>query len=54
MPSRYLLRLGMGEAELATEDDFSRAGRVNTMLARRIELLAEVSWRPWKIWCSGV
>ena len=44
VPSRYLLRLGMGEAELATEDDFSRAGRVNTMLARRIELLAEVSW----------
>ena len=43
VPSRYLLRLGMGEAELATEDDFSRAGRVNTMLARRIELLAEVS-----------
>ena len=46
VPSRYLLRLGMGEAELATEDDFSRAGRVNTMLARRIELLAEVSRRP--------
>ena len=43
IPSRYLLRLGMGEAELQTEDDFSRAGRVNTMLARRIELLAEVS-----------
>lgn len=42
VPSRYLLRLGMGEAELQTEDDFSRAGRVNTMLARRIQLLAEV------------
>ena len=42
VPSRYLLRLGMGEAELATSQDFSRVGRVNTMLARRIELLAEV------------
>ena len=30
-------------AEPFSEDDFSRAGRVNTMLARRIELLAEVS-----------
>ena len=43
IPSRYLLRLGMGEAELQTQGDYSRAGRVNTMLARRIELLAEVS-----------
>lgn len=33
----------MGEAELQTQGDYSRAGRVNTMLARRIELLAEVS-----------
>ena len=32
----------MGEAELDTEQDFSRAGRVNAMLARRLELLAEV------------
>lgn len=39
---RYLLRLGMGEQELATEMDFSRVGRVNAMLARRLELLAEV------------
>ena len=43
IPSRYLLRLGIGEAELETSSDFSRAGRVNTMLARRIQLLAEVS-----------
>ena len=42
MPARYLLRLGMGEAELETELDFSRTGRVNAMLARRLELLAEV------------
>lgn len=45
MPARYLLRLGMGEAELATTLDFSRVGRVNAMLARRLELLAEVSAR---------
>jgi intron-binding protein aquarius len=43
VPARYLLRLGMGEAELETELDFSRVGRVNAMLARRLELLAEVS-----------
>jgi hypothetical protein len=39
---RYLLRLGMGEQELATSEDFSRVGRVNAMLTRRLELLAEV------------
>ncbi|DBB15126.1 TPA: hypothetical protein ACH3X3_004135 [Trebouxia sp. C0006] len=42
VPARYLLRLGMGEQELATDMDFSRVGRVNAMLARRLELLAEV------------
>ena len=42
MPARYLLRLGMGEQDLATTSDFSRVGRVNAMLARRLELLAEV------------
>eukprot|EP00850_Spirogloea_muscicola_P023959 SM000413S15642 [mRNA] locus=s413:13687:24995:+ [translate_table: standard] len=42
VPARYLLRLGMGESELAGEGDFSRAGRVNAMLARRLELLAQV------------
>lgn len=42
VPARYLLRLGMGEAELDTDLDFSRVGRVNAMLARRLELLAEV------------
>lgn len=44
VPARYLLRLGMGEQELATELDFSRVGRVNAMLARRLQLLAEVSY----------
>ena len=42
VPARYLLRLGMGEAELQTDLDFSRQGRVNAMLARRLELLTEV------------
>ena len=36
----------MGEQELATEMDFSRVGRVNAMLARRLELLAEVKPLP--------
>jgi len=39
---RHLLRLGHGEEELDTEKDFSRYGRVNFVLARRIELLNEV------------
>ena len=42
VPARYLLRLGMGEQDLLTTSDFSRVGRVNAMLARRIQLLAEV------------
>lgn len=42
MPARYLLRLGQGEQELATDLDFSRQGRVNAMLVRRLELLSEV------------
>ena len=42
VPERYLLRLGMGEAELNTDLNFSRQGRVNAMLARRLELLTEV------------
>ncbi|KAH9717949.1 hypothetical protein KPL71_022033 [Citrus sinensis] len=40
--SRYLLRLGQGEQELATDIDFSREGQVNAMLVRRLELLSEV------------
>lgn len=42
VPARYLLRLGTGEQDLDTDLDFSRVGRVNAMLARRLELLAEV------------
>ncbi|XP_074037324.1 RNA helicase aquarius isoform X2 [Leptinotarsa decemlineata] len=39
---RHLLRLGHGEEALETEKDFSRYGRVNYVLAKRLELLMEV------------
>ncbi|XP_062502366.1 RNA helicase aquarius-like [Corticium candelabrum] len=39
---RHLLRLGHGEEELETDKDFSRYGRVNLILHKRLELLAEV------------
>lgn len=39
---RYLLRLGMGQRELETAQNFSRNGRVNYMLQRRLLLLEEV------------
>lgn len=39
---RHLLRLGHGEESLETEKDFSRYGRVNFVLSRRIHLLEEV------------
>lgn len=40
---RHLLRLGHGEEALETEKDFSRYGRVNYVLAQRLELLEEVA-----------
>ncbi|XP_057199883.1 RNA helicase aquarius isoform X3 [Triplophysa rosa] len=40
---RHLLRMGHGEEELETEKDFSRYGRVNYVLSRRLELLQEVA-----------
>ena len=40
---RHLLRLGHGEEALETEKDFSRYGRVNFVLAQRLELLEEVA-----------
>lgn len=42
VPHRYMLRLGMGEEDLNTTVRFSRQGRVDAMLARRLELLAAV------------
>ena len=40
---RHLLRLGHGEEALETEKDYSRYGRVNYVLNKRIELLEEVT-----------
>ncbi|KAH8294727.1 hypothetical protein KR018_002206 [Drosophila ironensis] len=39
---RHLLRLGHGEEALETEKDYSRHGRVNYVLAKRIDLLSQV------------
>ncbi|KAG9303733.1 hypothetical protein G9A89_018630 [Geosiphon pyriformis] len=39
---RHLLRLGHGEEELNTELSFSKYGRVNSFLEKRLGLLAEV------------
>ncbi|KAF6775202.1 hypothetical protein AHF37_05714 [Paragonimus kellicotti] len=39
---RHLLRLGHGEESLDTEKDFSRYGRVDYILTKRIQLLQEV------------
>uniref|UniRef100_A0A183J7H6 AQR helicase n=1 Tax=Soboliphyme baturini TaxID=241478 RepID=A0A183J7H6_9BILA len=39
---RHLLRLGHGEESLETEKDFSRYGRINYVLSKRLELLQEV------------
>lgn len=39
---KHLLRLGHGEEELETEKDFSRYGRVNYVLSKRLYLLYEV------------
>ena len=40
--SRHLLRLGAGAGDLHTDDDYSKWGRVNMTLSRRLELLGEV------------
>jgi len=42
IPERYLLRLGRGIEELDAIKDFSKWGRVNHMLQRRLDLLAKV------------
>lgn len=39
---RHLLRLGHGEEALETEKDFSRYGRVNYVLSKRLDLLQQV------------
>ncbi|XP_063707017.1 RNA helicase aquarius [Culicoides brevitarsis] len=40
---RHLLRLGHGEEALETEKDYSRYGRVNYVLAKRLDLLEQVA-----------
>ena len=40
---RFLLRLGHGEEGLRSEKDFSKWGRVNYMLERRLILLADIA-----------
>ena len=50
---RHLLRLGHGEEALETEKDFSRYGRVNYVLAKRIELLDEVTRLQKSLGVSG-
>lgn len=40
---RHLLRLGAGEKHLKTTKDFSRSGRINYLLERRLLLLEEVN-----------
>mmetsp|Transcript_116029 Transcript_116029/g.248051 ORF Transcript_116029/g.248051 Transcript_116029/m.248051 type:complete len:1554 (+) Transcript_116029:41-4702(+) len=42
IPERYLLRLGRGIEELDAKQDFSKWGRVNYMLQRRLDLLTKV------------
>jgi len=42
IPERYLLRLGRGIEEIDSKQDFSKWGRVNHMLQRRMDLLAKV------------
>eukprot|EP01134_Creolimax_fragrantissima_P002995 CFRG2995T1 len=39
---RHLLRLGFGERELDTEKEFTKYGRVNFILERRLKLLGDV------------
>ena len=53
---RHLLRLGAGERELreGTMKDFSKFGRVNYTLKRRLELLAEVQRLAETIGVEGV
>ncbi|XP_049959812.1 RNA helicase aquarius [Schistocerca serialis cubense] len=50
---RHLLRLGHGEEALETEKDFSRYGRVNYVLAKRLDLLMEVQRLQESLQVSG-
>lgn len=50
---RHLLRLGHGEEALETEKDFSRYGRVNYVLAKRLDLLMDVQRLQESLGVSG-
>jgi intron-binding protein aquarius len=52
---RYMLRLGAGERDLKkdTEYDFTKTGRVNHILARRLELLEQVQLLSESLGVSG-
>ncbi|XP_060647054.1 RNA helicase aquarius [Drosophila nasuta] len=50
---RHLLRLGHGEETLETEKDYSRYGRVNYVLAKRMDLLSQVQRLQEAVGVSG-
>uniref|UniRef100_A0A182YG12 RNA helicase aquarius n=1 Tax=Anopheles stephensi TaxID=30069 RepID=A0A182YG12_ANOST len=50
---RHLLRLGHGEESLETEKDYSRYGRVNYVLSKRIDLLGQVQRLQESLGVSG-
>ncbi|XP_068154330.1 RNA helicase aquarius [Drosophila tropicalis] len=50
---RHLLRLGHGEEALETEKDYSRYGRVNYVLAKRMDLLNQVQQLQEALGVSG-
>ncbi|EDV92549.1 RNA helicase aquarius [Drosophila grimshawi] len=50
---RHLLRLGHGEEALETEKDYSRYGRVNYVLAKRMDLLSQVQRLQEAVGVSG-
>ncbi|XP_017104861.2 RNA helicase aquarius [Drosophila bipectinata] len=50
---RHLLRLGHGEEALETEKDYSRYGRVNYVLAKRMDLLDQVQKLQTAVGVSG-
>lgn len=53
LDERHLLRLGHGEEELETEKDFSRYGRVDYVLGKRLKLLDQVDKLEQSFLASG-
>ncbi|KAK9707723.1 hypothetical protein K7432_010019 [Basidiobolus ranarum] len=50
---RHLLRLGHGEEELDTDENFGKYGRVNSFLEKRLSLLSEVDRMARSLEISG-